>query len=210
MTRLQDWVAVLGGGYRYTESQITAAFVIGREVGRMKRHVVTGATTGVSYAAALGAKSVGALVAGLSPASDPQEHTERYKKPSDGLDVLVYTGMGFEGRSPLIIRSAASAIFVGGEFGTLNEFTSAWMSGKVIGVLEGAGGITDQLKSLCDSVATRWGCVTIFDPDPVKLVHQVLSEVERADRRSVQEPTDIGSDVRDAIDRFLASESRSV
>lgn len=207
---VRDWVAVLGGAYKYTEEQIVAGYRTGCEIARLGRHVVTGATTGVSYAAALGARSSGSLAVGISPAADTDEHSGRYAKSLDGLDLIVYSGLGFDGRSPLIIRSAATAIFIGGEFGTLNEFTSAWMTGnKIVGVLEGAGGITDRLRELTGHVQTRWGCETLFDEDPVRLVQRVLAALDLRPPDAAQEEAALrhGADVRDTVARYLAREA---
>ncbi len=56
----RQWVAVLGGSKRYTNEQILAAYSVGRELGRLGKNLVTGATTGIPYAAALGAREKGA------------------------------------------------------------------------------------------------------------------------------------------------------
>lgn len=203
------WLSVLGGATRHTESQVLAAYRVGRELARCGRNLLTGGTTGIPYAAALGAKEAGALVVGISPAASLEEHVSRYRKPVDAVDLLVYTGMSVEGRSPLIIRSVAGMFFLGGEFGTLNEFSAAWLcGGKVLGILEGLSGITDRFRGLIEQVETNWGNTVLFGTDPERLVREVC---ERVDERHPWPPASVGegetgSDVREILRRFLEGE----
>jgi uncharacterized protein (TIGR00725 family) len=141
-------IAVLGGAATYTDAQIEAAYRIGSGVAARGHALLTGATSGIPYAAALGAHDAGGMVIGISPASCAEEHIEKFRKPLRQADVIIYTGMGPEGRSPLLTKSASAAIFVGGEVGTLGEFCSAWMCGpNVLGVLE-AGGISNIIRDV--------------------------------------------------------------
>ena len=86
--------------------------------------------------------------------------------PLDYLDVVVYTGMGLEGRDPLNVRSAKGAIFIGGEFGTLGEFSAAWTTGNnVLGVLEGVGGISSYIQEITSRVESDYGSFVLYDSD---------------------------------------------
>ncbi len=173
-------IGVLGSAAHYTEAQIVAAFRAGREIARLGKTLMTGGTTGIPYAAALGAHSGNAIVVGISPAADLEEHVSRYRKPINQADVLIFSGMGLEGRSPLILRSGKGAIFIGGEFGTLGEFCLAWTSGNnVLGVLEGLGGISDSISALVSKVKTTYGSQVLFDRSPEKLVRRVCYEMEQ-------------------------------
>src|SRR5689334_2521193 len=75
------------------------AFKIGEELGReIVRHngvLVDGATTGFPYWAAKGAKSVGGIVIGLSPAVNEHAHINTYKLPLDYHDLVIYTGFNY-------------------------------------------------------------------------------------------------------------------
>jgi len=203
---LRDWVAVLGGASVYDETQILAAYQIGQALARKGKNVLTGATTGIPYAAAIGAREAGALVVGISPAGSPSEHIQAFRKPLDYHDLIVYSGVGFEARGPLIVRSAAACIFIGGEFGTLNEFTAAWMVGhKVLGVLNGSGGITDALPSLMAKTKSTWGSVVVYDKNPTSLVAKVCKEIEAI---VPEVPTgNVGRDVRAIVARFRRKQS---
>lgn len=204
----REWIAVLGGATRYDRAQITAAFEVGRQIARCKKHLVTGGTSGVPYAAAIGAKMEGGLVVGISPAASEEEHANHYKKPLDNVDMMVYSGMNVDGRSPLIIRSAGAAIFIGGEFGTLNEFTSAWLNGRsVVGVLEGFGGISESMRGLLRDTETSFGSAVFFDSEPNSLVRQICTELTKRSRsKQPYEGEDTcGADVREMVEAYLES-----
>ena len=202
-----NWVAVLGGALRYSDEQIVAAFQLGVAIANRGHNLVTGATTGIPYAAALGAKREGAMVVGISPATNAAEHIERFRKPIDALDMIVYSGMNVDGRSPLIVRSCGAAVFVGGEFGTLNEFTSAWLSGtRVLGILEGHGGISDTIRALMEKTESSWGSQVIFESEPVRLAHRLCEEIDQrliSDRSDADGNEELGLDVRRIVGRHL-------
>jgi uncharacterized protein (TIGR00725 family) len=206
----RQWIAVLGGAARYSREQIIAAFKTGQEIARQGRNLLTGGTTGIPYAAAIGAKSAGALVVGVSPAASLEEHVEKYGKPLDYADLIIYTGVGYAGRSPIIVQSVCGAIFIGGEIGTLYEFGAAWMTGEnVLGVLQGSGGITDQFQSILSQIQTNWGSHLVYDQDPVRLVQKVCADSGEiySSRMSQLTCEGVGGDVCRMIDEYLSEEN---
>ena len=110
--------------------------------------LVTGATTGLPDMVAKAFRRSGGFALGISPAQDRKEHLERYGLPDDGADVIVYTGFGYKGRNVINVRSADIVIIFGGATGTLNEFTIAYDEGKIIGILEGTGGVADHIREM--------------------------------------------------------------
>jgi uncharacterized protein (TIGR00725 family) len=166
-----DFIAVLGAAKRFTEGQLHLGYRVGVAVAQAHKAMLTGATTGIPYAAAVGACDHGGFVLGISPATDPREHRERYAKPTDFHHTIIYTGLGNDGRSSLIVRSAGVALFVGGEAGTLQEFTAAWLNGTpVLGVLTGSGGISDEIPRLAASFSTSFGSRIVTGNNPEDLV----------------------------------------
>lgn len=121
---------------------------LGREIARQGMVLVTGATTGMPYWAAKGAKEVGGIVIGLSPAVSEVSHVKTYKLPLDYHDIIVYTGFEYSGRNLLLTRSSDAVVVVCGRMGTLNEFTIAFEDNKPIGVLEGTGGIAEEIRDI--------------------------------------------------------------
>lgn len=150
---------------------------LGREIVGCGAVLVTGATTGVPYWAAIGAKEAGGFVIGLSPATSEIEHVKKYKLPVDYHDIIVYTGFGYSGRNLLLTRTADAILVSCGRMGTLNEFTIAFEDGKPIGVLLGTGGMADEIQSLLEK-AHRGNGRVVFDTDPKKLVGKVIALIK--------------------------------
>jgi hypothetical protein len=206
----RDCIAVLGAARTYNEAQLTASFRIGQEIGRRGKCLLTGATTGIPYAAALGAHLEGALVVGISPAGSIEDHLSKYRKPVCQADVLLFTGMGPDGRSPLILRSAKGAVFVGGELGTLSEFCSGWMCGNnILGILRDAGGVADSIPEILSKTSTSWGSQVIYEADATTLASMVCDAVDRtcSIRSSYPRFADPCEDVRNLVARLLEQEA---
>lgn len=168
----------MGGAFVYTPEAIKAAYIVGKTIAQNNCTLITGATTGIPFAAVIGASDNGGLTIGISPGKNVQEHTEKYGKPLEGLNGIIYTGMGFNGREPINIASSDGLIYIGGEFGTLIEFGQGFYEGKVLGVLTGVGGITDSIKDILKKINSRYGSEIIYDSDPEKLVEKVIKIVK--------------------------------
>ncbi|MDE2001702.1 MAG: LOG family protein [Patescibacteria group bacterium] len=150
---------------------------LGREIARRGMVLVTGATVGIPYWAAKGAKEEGGMVIGLSPAASEAAHVKTYKLPTDYHDIIVYTGFEYSGRNLLLTRSADAIINVCGRMGTLNEFTIAFEDQKPIGVLEGTGGTADELRGIIGKMHRGPGKV-VFSKDIKELLDKVVAEIE--------------------------------
>jgi uncharacterized protein (TIGR00725 family) len=142
--------------------------------------LVTGATTGLPDLVARAFRRSGGFAIGISPAHDRKEHLERYGLPDEGADVIVYTGFGYKGRNVVNVRSADVVIIFGGATGTLNEFTIAYDEGKMIGVLEGTGGIADHIREVIQFCNKPTRGVVVFEKDPQKLVGLCLQKLTPA------------------------------
>ena len=103
---------------------------------------------GIPHEAAEGAKSQGGIVIGISPATNIKEHINKYNSPTECYDVIIYTGNGLMGREIESIRNCDVVIFAGGRSGTLGEFAIAYDEGKIIGILEGTGGISQYIREI--------------------------------------------------------------
>ncbi len=154
---------------------------LGREVAKSGCILITGACMGTPHEAAVGAREEEGIVLGFSPASDLKGHTEppiSYPLPPEGTN-LIFTGMGREGRIVLAIMNCDAVIFCAGSAGTLNEFASAYQRGKVIGILEGTGGISEKLLGIAETIQKDTGAVLVLDPDPKALVEKVINELNK-------------------------------
>src|SRR5690606_1232021 len=96
-------------------------------------------------------------------------------------DVLVFTGLGLMGRELINIRSSDIIVVVGGRSGTLGEFAIAYEEGKLIGALEGTGGITVTLPAVEATLGKKTGAEVIYEPAPEILVDRLLSRYLSAD-----------------------------
>ncbi len=159
------------------------AEAIGREVAKRDLVLVTGATTGIPYWSAKGAKLAGGLVIGLSPAASRVAHVKSYKLPVDYHDLIVYTGFEYAGRNLLLTRSSDAIITICGRVGTLNEFTIGFEDGKPMGVLEGTGGTADYIRELLEKSHRGMGNV-VFSNDPAELVDKVVALIHETEMKT--------------------------
>jgi uncharacterized protein (TIGR00725 family) len=151
---------------------------MGREIAKAGITLLTGATTGIPYWAAKGAKEEGGFVIGYSPAVSESAHLKVYRLPLDYQDNIVYTGFHYAGRNLLLTRASDAVIIICGRMGTLNEFTVAFEDDKPIGVLEGTGGTADLVKELIEKSHRGPGKV-VFSKDPKELLRLLIKLIER-------------------------------
>lgn len=151
---------------------------VGREIARQKCILVTGATTGVPYFSALGCKEKGGFSIGFSPAASEAAHIKTYKLPTDAFDVIVYTGFDYSGRNLLMTNAADGVIVICGRMGTLNEFTTAFEDQKPIGVLEGSGGVADQIRILATG-PHRGIQKIVYEGNPKKIVQKLIQLIKK-------------------------------
>lgn len=83
------------------------------------------------------------------------------------------------GREVINIRSSDIVVIVGGSSGTLGEFAIAYDEGKLIGVLQGSGGVTAQIPQLITSFCKDTGAHVIYEANPHTL-RRKLTEVYTA------------------------------
>ena len=193
-------IGVMGGAFVYSLEAIKAAYNVGKTIAQNDCTLITGATTGIPYAATLGASSNRGLTIGISPGKDAKEHVERFGKPLEGLSAVIYTGMGFNGREPINISSCDGVIYIGGEFGTLIEFGQGFYDGKVLGVLTGVRGISDSIKEIVAKMSSCYGSEIIYDSDPERLAERVIEVVKEK-----QTPVEHDSKDQEGIKKILGA-----
>ena len=138
------------------------ARAIGMEIARRGHVVVTGACPGF-----------------------PQDHVKRFKFPTEGITEFVFVPKSFKHvnnelackkyRNVSSVAEADAAILIGGRIGTMNEFTIAYDLGKLIGILEGSGGITTRIiPMLLEDAKKASDSKIVFEKDPAKLVQKLV------------------------------------
>lgn len=157
---------------------VEKAEAIGREIAKRGMVLVTGATTGIPYWSAKGAKEEGGFVVGLSPAASESAHLKTYRLPLDYHDMIIYTGFEYSGRNLLLTRSVDACIIMCGRIGTLNEFTIAFEDHKPIGILEGTGGAADMIEDLVRKSHRGPGNI-VYSKDPRELLDKLVDLTRR-------------------------------
>ncbi len=156
------------------EGAIESAKELGREIVRQGGILVTGATTGFPLWAAMGAKEVGGISIGLSPASSEKEHVEVYGLPIDYLDIIIYTGFGYSGRNLLLTRASDGVIIGCGRMGTMNEFTIAFEDHKPIGVLRGPWDMDEVIELMLEKSHRKEEGLIVWNESPKSLVEDLI------------------------------------
>ena len=151
---------------------------LGREIARQGAVLVTGATTGFPFWAAMGAKEAGGISIGISPAASEREHVEVYKLPLDYMDLIIYTGFGYPGRDLLLTRSSDAVVLGCGRIGTIHEFTVAFEDKKPIGIFEGPWDMSAELEEIINK-GHRPNPKIVRGKDAKKLLEEVIALVKK-------------------------------
>jgi len=151
---------------------------VGREIARQNCNLVTGATTGVPYFAALGCEEAGGFNIGFSPATSEAAHLKTYRLPLVPFDIMIYTGADYTGRNIMMTKSADGVIIICGRMGTLHEFVTAFELQKPIAVLEGSGGTADKIRTIATG-PYRGVKKIIYEKNPKALVKKLIELIKR-------------------------------
>jgi len=156
------------------------AFDVGAAIARAGHSLMTGATSGLPNSAAEGYKKAGGKMSlGISPASTKVEHVLKYRLPINAYNSILYTGLHYSGRDALLVNSADAVVSIGGRLGTLHEFTVAMETDTPVALLEGAGGIGDQIKGLLELLPNANPDLVISDADPEKLITKLTHLLDK-------------------------------
>jgi uncharacterized protein (TIGR00725 family) len=152
---------------------------VGSTIAKLGHTLTTGATVGLPYYAALGAKKAGGMSIGFSPAASLREHLRKYRLPHDVFDFINFTGLNYVGRDLYLVQSSDAVITIGGRFGSLHEFTSALEAHKPCGVLLGSGGTADLIPQLIPMLDPHQADMVIYDDDPARLVKRLVELLDK-------------------------------
>lgn len=153
---------------------------LGRVLAKSGHSLLTGATTGLpEYAALAYAQAQGIASLGISPAATKVEHVLKYHLPTEGFDVILYTGLHYVGRDALLVNSADAVISVGGRLGTFHEFTIALETKTPIAFLQGAGGVSEQIEQLLKILPSADPELVLFETNPEILVPKLTKLLDK-------------------------------
>lgn len=175
-TPLQYSICVSGAasGDTVAESK-SLATRLGAAIARRGHVTTTGATVGLPFYAAKGAKDAGGMSIGFSPASGIRDHLRRYRLPREYFDFINFTGMNYVGRDTHLIQSSDAIITVGGRFGSLHEFVTAIEAHKPCGILIGSEGAADIIPELMKVLDAPREHLVIYDENPENLINRIVS-----------------------------------
>lgn len=157
---------------------------VGRSLAKHKQALLTGATVGLAEA---GAKAYmeadGKFSLGISPAASKVEHVLKYRLPTKPYHSILFTGLHYVGRDVLLINSSDAVVFVGGRTGTLHEFAIAMETDKIIGFLQGAGGISDEIMDILHAADRNKTADIVFSENADELVVQMLGLLDKKNKK---------------------------
>lgn len=160
------------------------AEIAGRTIAKSGHALMTGATVGLPYYAAVGYKKAGGKISvGISPATSKVEHVVKYRLPTKPFDVIIYTGLHYIGRDALLITSSDAVLSIGGRLGTLHESTIAIETHTPIGFLQGVGGIGDEIKNLLRAAERDNSEDILFGNDPIELLARLTTLLDEQHKK---------------------------
>ena len=171
-------VSGAASGHTVIEDKLLAER-LGAAIAKHGHVLTTGATVGLPYYAARGAKTANGMSIGFSPAASMREHLRKYRLPAEYFDFINYTGMDYVGRDLYLVQSSDAVITVGGRFGTLHEFASALEAAMPCGILLGSGGAADIIPSLMQLLEAPHRDLVIYDDDPERLVQRIIAMLDK-------------------------------
>lgn len=176
MIFLNKAIGFIGSAVKELEpKKARTARALGKTAAQRNFVVFSGACTGYPLEAVKGAKESGTITIGISPATNLSEHKNNWNYPVKEFDSLVFTGMG-RARNFLLVRSCSALIVLEGRVGTLNEVSSAFDEGKIIGTVKGFGGISSHLPQLKEWFSgKKTGAKIVIAGNPEELIERIES-----------------------------------
>lgn len=183
-------IGVFGSATQEIDQTLKKAKAIGKELGKRKLIVITGATSGIPNLVAVEAHKQGSEIWGFSPATTYKDQLKINAKGDNSIyKKFFYVPKTYEFAKNIDVcrkyrnvdstASCDGAIIIAGRWGTLNEFTNLVDMGKVIGVLTGTGGIADELPKLTRKINKANKSKVIFSNSPEELIIRILTEITK-------------------------------
>jgi len=155
---------------------------LGKAIADAGQTILTGATVGLPYYAAMSATEAGGKSIGFSPAVSLREHFRKYRLPYNCYDFINFTGMNYVGRDLYLVQSSDAVITIGGRFGSLHEFTSALESKKPCGVLLHSGGTADIIPELMQKLDPPRRDLVVYSDNPEDLVAKIIAILDEKNK----------------------------
>lgn len=181
-------IGVYGSAIKEKDSTNLLAKELGQALGEHNIIVVTGACSGIPYLSAFEAAKKGKEVWGFSPELNFEDQKNAY--PDDDQKIyskLFYVPQEFpfsdqkevckRYRNVTSTATVDAGIIVAGRWGTLNEYTNLYDLGKIIGILNGTGGVADEIKRLNQKINKPSKAKILYNDSPKELVTDILKNL---------------------------------
>ena len=168
-------IAICGSGLGENKEILKKAKEIGKEIAKSNNILLTGGGTGYPYSSVRGSILENGKVICYSPAANKEEHINKYGFPFEETVEYIYTNMGIPGRNLPLVQNADAVIIIGGQIGTLNEFTIAFVYNKKIGILQGSGKLEELIPSIakvCDKTGESKNI--IYESNVRELIRKII------------------------------------
>jgi hypothetical protein len=165
-----------------TEENILLAQQVGTYLAERGVTVMTGGCTGLPAIVAETVFAHGGETIGYFPDLNERDLLANARLHNNDLFHNCYTHKrffkGFMYRSVRMIEDADGAIVFSGRFGTLSEFTIAVEEGLKVAVIEGTGGITDEIRRLADIVDRQFpDSHVVFSNDYKQAIDRLIENI---------------------------------
>ncbi|MBO8160744.1 MAG: TIGR00725 family protein [Thermosipho sp. (in: Bacteria)] len=131
-------IAVIGNSGNINENLKILCNELGKKLGE-RFIVLSGGRDGVMEEIAKGVRQVNGQIIGILP----------FEEKGNKFNTLeIKTGLDFQMRSFVLIKSVDAVISIGGEIGTAIEILSAYANKKPIILFNGTGGWTDRIQKV--------------------------------------------------------------
>ena len=145
---------------------------LGRKLGE-KYIVFTGGRDGVMELVSKGVRKVGGTCIGILPweGTDANEYNS----------VVINTGLDFQMRSFIIVKSVDAVISIGGEIGTAVEMLATYANRRPLILLRNTGGWTDKLPNVLidGKYLDNRRMAIVYQAFNVEQVMNILDELEK-------------------------------
>ncbi len=145
---------------------------LGEELGK-KYVVFTGGRDGVMELVCKGVKNVNGFSVGVLPweGSDANEYNS----------LVISTGLDFQMRSFMLVKSVDVVVSIGGEIGTAVEILATYANKKPVILLRGTGGWTDRISNVLinDKYLDNRKMAPVYQAWSVEEVLDIIEKIQK-------------------------------
>ncbi len=157
------------------KSLIDVCLELGERLGE-KYVVFTGGRDGIMELVSKGVRNVGGTCIGILPweGSDANEYNS----------LVISTGLDFQMRSFVLVKSVEAVIAIGGEIGTAVEMLATYANRKPLILLRNTGGWADKIPSVLidDKYLDNRRMAPVYQAFSIEQVMTILDELENIDK----------------------------